>query len=176
MRVTHWGLRSRHGLPVSNSAFLSGAVSFMSSTLVIREAWVVRIDGPSVLVELIDAEGCCGCNARSSCGIGLLGRVFRRSPSRFTLRMSEPLSEGDRVSVGLHPSALMVAAVLGFGLPLSGLLLGSAGTVWLTPGNSDALALLGGLGGLLIGLALVRWRFRRAQTDARFQPVLLGKR
>ncbi len=148
----------------------------MTSTLVTREARVVRIDAASVLVELLDAEGCGGCHAQSSCGVGLLGRVFRRSPSRFILPRSEPLSEGDRVYVGLHPSALLIAAVVGFGLPLLGLLLGSSSAVWLTPGNSDTAALLGGLTGLLFGLASVRWRFRRAQSDARFQPVLLGKR
>ncbi|MCK8514747.1 SoxR reducing system RseC family protein [Methylonatrum kenyense] len=147
----------------------------MSPALVTREAQVIRVDRGAAIVELIDSAGCGGCEAKGSCGVGLLGRVFRRKPTRFTISLSEPLSEGDRVTLGLHPGALMFAAVLGFGLPLAGLLLGSTLATLLVPQMSDFAALLGGLAGLVLGLAVVRWRFHRSRNDPRFQPVLLAR-
>lgn len=147
----------------------------MTSSLITREASVVQIDGHHALVELVDTEGCGGCAAKSGCGVGLLGRVFRRRATRFRITVSGPLAVGDRVTLGLHPSALLIAAIVGFGLPLFGLLLGSALGTLAVPHRPDLAGLLGGLGGLLLGLALVRWRFRRSSNDARFQPVLLAR-
>ena len=146
----------------------------LSRPLMTRQARVVAIGPRGAHVTLIEGGGCNDCDAGSSCGVGLLGRVFRRSPSRFLISSHPELRVGDDVTLGLHPAALLLASLLGFGGPLLGMLLGGGLAAWLFSANADIPVLLGGGAGLVTGLFFVRRQLARSTNDPRFRPVLIG--
>lgn len=141
--------------------------------LMTRQARVVAI-GPRGAHVTLTEGGCTDCDAGNSCGVGLLGRAFRRSPSRFLIPSHPELRVGDDITLGLHPAALLLASLLGFGGPLLGMLLGGGLAAWLFSANADFPVLLGGGAGLVAGLFFVRRQLVRSTNDPRFRPVLIG--
>ena len=126
----------------------------------------------SLVVE-IEAEVCPRCAAGQGCGAGLF------TGGAQTVTMSVPLEEwvdalpGDRVYITLAPGSLLRAVLCLYGLPLTGLLTGSA--VALSAGVTDALAAAGSVAGLVAGLLLGRHVARRDTCLSTLQPTFGGR-
>jgi len=126
-------------------------------------------DGPRVIVDVEAGFVCPRCAAGRGCGAGLLDG--RQGARRVTARIAagaEP-APGDTVCLRLDAHGLLQAALIAYGLPLTGAALAAAGAYLLGFGDVGAAVLA--IGGLACGLALGRRQLRRSGCAARFTPV-----
>lgn len=134
---------------------------------------VVAIEPGAIWVETIQRSGCHGCSARAGCGTGLLGD-YLSSASRIRVALNswdpEEISLNDTAVIGIGENTLAGSALLVYLLPLVGLLLAALAGDALA-GETGAIA--GGVAGLLVGAALVRWHSRRHAADPAYAPLLL---
>ena len=102
---------------------------------------VAAVDGDSVWVETVKSSTCTSCSARLGCGQHL-SEKYRSNNSSAYIRVSSqwPLSEGDRVIVGIPESSLLRASALMYLLPLVMMMAG----LWLISllGGNDVMLLL----------------------------------
>ena len=124
-------------------------------------------------VVLIDAAAeCPRCAAGKGCGAGIFGGGDAR---RVEALVADGLRvrAGDAVRIDLAPRNLLRAAGEVYGAPLvCGV--GAAGLAYLL-GAGDGPGAVAALVGLAVGLALGRWRLRRAQCLQRFTPVVTAR-
>jgi len=98
-------------------------------------------------------DACAGCGKR--CGIGHL--AASRAPAEMTLPVGEKLTIGQQIEVQFDDRDLLRAALLGYLLPATLLVLGAiAGHILLEAPLNDAGTALGALAGLTFGLRLAR--------------------
>ncbi len=132
-------------------------------------AKVVSAAGDTVLVE-VDAEVCPRCAAGQGCGAGLLAGDARRVSMQVTVDRDIQLAAGDDVMLTLEPGSLLRAALALYGLPLAGLLLGTA------VGSMLAIAdFAGAAAGLVVGLLAGRWIARRDPCLSTLRPTISGR-
>ena len=119
---------------------------------------VAAVDGDSVWVETVRNSTCASCSARQGCGQHLidLNRRYRTNRAFVYIKVSSqwPLSEGDRVMVGISENSLLRASALMYLLPLVTMMTG----LWLASlfGVGDALMVLAVTAGLLLGFLPAR--------------------
>ena len=77
---------------------------------------------------------------------------------------------GDRVSIRLAPKNLLRAALIVYGMPLTGAVAASAVAYFL--GASDPAAIAMTLGGACVGLLIGRLRLRQARCLRDFTPTV----
>lgn len=122
---------------------------------------IVRATKTHYTVRIDPKAACAACAAKSGCGAASGVAVF------YDVRRRGDYQEGDRVDIVLRQGRLMGAALLVYGLPLIGLLLGALAPDLVPPEKPvgdgvRALCAFGGMGLGLLGLALVnRWVTRR---------------
>lgn len=136
---------------------------------------VVAIDDDGVWVETIRRSTCGACAARKGCGHGLLER--HAGSRRGLVRVlpgprlaARECRVGDQVLIELPESVVLKGSLTVYALPLVVMLSGAALSRPLVGG--DSAAVIGAVGGLALGLALVRWHGRRHRDDRRLQPAL----
>ncbi|WP_421621351.1 SoxR reducing system RseC family protein [Alkalilimnicola ehrlichii] len=143
-----------------------------------QQATVMARDGDHVWVEAHRQSTCSGCAAQSGCGTGALGRWLPGAVTR--LRVADPLGvrPGEQVVIAVAEGAVLRGSVMVYLVPLLGLLGGAlAGeqlSAWLSH-TGDALALMGGVSGLLLGFALARRVGADRGHRHRMQPVLVRR-
>jgi sigma-E factor negative regulatory protein RseC len=141
------------------------------------EGQVLSIDASSdparAVVEVTAAFRCERCASGKGCGAGLL--AGDEAPRRIEALVARQLDldVGDRVRVELAGNKVLRAAVLVYGLPLGGALLG-AGLAWWS-GSGDAAAALVATAGALAGIAAGRRRLRRETCLQQFRPVVIAR-
>lgn len=115
---------------------------------------VSRVEGEHVWVEVSVSGGCGRCHEAGGCGGVNIARPFGKALRELRLRNDVDASPGDRVSVVVDDAVPLRAALLTYGAPVLGVLLGAAlGTLLAADGNPDLLAALGaGAGGVLMYL------------------------
>ncbi len=136
-----------------------------------QTATVVRTEGPLAWVEAERQSTCGQCAARKGCGTAVLTEVLGRRAARMPALNPIEARPGEQVVIGLDESAMLRGAVAVYLLPLLTLL---GGAILASPGG-DGLAILGGLGGFLIGLWGLRRFHRRIARNPRYQPVILRR-
>ena len=132
---------------------------------------VVSSSDAIATVEVESPVSCRRCASGRGCGAGLLasgrpGTIDVNIPPGMALR------RGDAVRLVLDSRQLLRAAMLAYGMPLTGLLLFAAIAALVSPGAGDAGMAASGLIGLLAGFLFSRWRLRSARTCGRFVPVI----
>jgi sigma-E factor negative regulatory protein RseC len=121
---------------------------------------VVAVEGDHAWIECRRGGACAVCPGRHACEIALFS-----SPSRHRLRArtgGQACILGAEVVIGIPPGALVRAAVLAYGLPLAGLLTGTA----LGALAGTALSPAGALLGLVAGIAAATRAGRRRMPDS----------
>ena len=128
---------------------------------------------PHAVVEVAASLRCARCASGKGCGAGLLGGDDR--PRRVDALIAGGLDvrEGDEVRVELAPDSLLHAALIVYGLPLAGAVIG-AGIAYLA-GGDDLGAAIAALLGLAAGMAAGRRRLRRAACLRRFTPTVTAR-
>ncbi|HET6719936.1 MAG TPA: SoxR reducing system RseC family protein [Rhodocyclaceae bacterium] len=113
---------------------------------------VLSIAAGQAVIE-VAVQGCSSCGQKKSCGVGQLSGGGKTA--RVSLPARAGLAVGDVVSLSVPQSALNRAALLGYLLPATLLVIGSVlghGAL-----DSDLGAALGAAAGIAIGLLLVRF-------------------
>ena len=122
---------------------------------------------------LIDAAAQCPrCAAGKGCGAGIFGS---RDARRVEAVVADGLRvrAGDAVRIDLAPHNLLRAAGEVYGVPLI-FGVAAAGLAYLL-GAGDGPGAVAALAGLASGLALGRWRLRRAECLQRFTPMVTAR-
>ncbi len=134
-----------------------------------RAARIVRTEGDRARIEILDEQGDCG-----SCQGGCGGRAMDSREKRrdATLEVANPqgFPAGTRVKLVFPPMALLMSAIIGYGLPLAGLLAGAFAGRGLAERFGvppEPLSVVAGLAGLA---ALWLLAHRIARDATRFQP------
>ena len=135
----------------------------------------IEFDGtpPSAVVEVPRSLGCARCAAGKGCGAGLTGADSQPRRIAALLATGLELNEGDEVSIELAPQNVLRAALIVYGLPLGGAVIG-AGIAYLA-GAGDLGAAFAALVGLAVGLAAGRRYLGRAACLKHFTPVITGR-
>ncbi len=135
---------------------------------------IVDVGQAHVWVETEQQSSCGRCAVRSGCGQGLLNR-FASQPMKIQATVPQTLAngfkKGDWIELGIADQAVLVSSLVMYGVPLAGLLLGSAGM----SGFGDLAACAGAILGALLGRRFAREWLERFYTPDYFIPVVLGK-
>lgn len=130
-------------------------------------------DRQTVTVEVETGAICKRCESGKGCGAGLLGSNARSKVVSATVAANLDVRQGDLVSIALRPSNILQAAIVVYGYPLAGAVLGAAGGYGF--GLGDAGAALAALSGIVGGFLLARVRLRSQHCLQEFTPVVLNK-
>jgi sigma-E factor negative regulatory protein RseC len=137
-------------------------------------ARVVALAGDVVWLVPEQTTSCGHCAASASCGAPGIGTLASRLEARrFALPNTAGLQVGDHVVVGIASRALLIAALVAYGLPL---LVGlGAGVLVHLQGGSDLTTFAAMAGGLLAGLFASRIAVRHLERDAALSPHFLRR-
>lgn len=132
---------------------------------------VVAIEAGLAWVESARQGGCSSCASKGACGSQMLGEALSPAPASNRVLAQDDLgvSVGDEVLFGIPEDGALRAALVMYGVPLLGLMLG----VVLTQAWGDGWAGLTGFLGLGLGLLLVRlWPHSRSVA---VRPLILER-
>jgi positive regulator of sigma E activity len=133
-----------------------------------RDAIVVAVAEDCLELSVDDAPSCTACAGRG-CGIGPLVAVLRTTPAswRIVRPSGSAYRTGDRVRLSCPGASLLWAALLVYGLPLTGLAAGAAAGAWLLPGAADLGAAAGAVAGVAVVLAALGRRLHGIASPLR---------
>lgn len=126
---------------------------------------------PSAVVEVAAAFSCARCAAGKGCGAGVFGSGRKNRHIEALIAAGVEIREGDEVSIELAPRHLLNAALIVYGLPLVGALVG-AGIAY-SLGLGDLLASIAALAGIAAGIAIAHRRAARGQCQ--FTPTIVSR-
>lgn len=122
---------------------------------------VKELDGTDVIIEVAPVSAGCGrCHEEGGCGSNLLNQSLRsKKASLYRLPNQIAAKVGDRVVLSVPEGAVLRASLWAYLIPAILLILGAAlGTALFA---HDAMALLGGGFGLMLGLLVLRYVQKR---------------
>ncbi|MBT8108760.1 MAG: SoxR reducing system RseC family protein [Gammaproteobacteria bacterium] len=125
-------------------------------------------------VEVTSAQRCARCASGKGCGAGLVGNDGRLRRVSALVPAGCELAIGDEVRIELAPDSLLGAALIAYGLPLAGAVVG-AGAGYLA-GLEDVAAATTALAGLAVGVFIGRARLRRGRSRRCFRPTIVARR
>lgn len=130
-------------------------------------------DGVRALVDVDAREVCPRCAAGRGCGAGIFGgrKKIRRVEARIAPGLD--IDKGDTVRIELAPRNILRAAVIVYGLPLSGAAVAAAVAYFAGLGDAGAAALA--ILGLLAGLYAGKRHLDRQACIVQFTPVVAGR-
>ena len=94
------------------------------------------------MVEIAAAPGCARCASGKGCGAGVLAGDERLRSVEALIAHGLAVREGDRVSIQLAPKNLLRAALIVYGLPLTGAVVASAAAHLLGASDPAAVAMV----------------------------------
>ncbi len=140
-------------------------------------ALILSCEGEFAHIETKPQGSCGGCSASSVCGTGVFSKVFGNRKTVVRIVNAINAKPGDQVIIGLQESALSKVSFIFYLAPIVSMILlaviGQEAAISFGYASHDLFAIIGGVVGFISGLALVRTFARRAQSDSRYQPVML---
>lgn len=86
-------------------------------------AEVVAVDGNRITVTTELKTACSGCAQNTTCGAGLLSKMFADRHAQFTVVSEQPVKVGERVELSVPESEFTRFALMLYGLPILALTL-----------------------------------------------------
>ncbi|MEE4278029.1 MAG: SoxR reducing system RseC family protein [Halieaceae bacterium] len=145
---------------------------------------VVGLEGDAVWVETLRQSTCGSCAARSGCGHGLVNAAVSRGSralveARRAASLGDDLELFDTVELSLPERSFLTAAAALYGLPIAAAVAGALLAQGLigpaAAAAADLWAASGALGGVIAGLALVRWLSRRGLATGAYTPEVTAR-
>ncbi len=127
-----------------------------------QKATVVSYDEKTIWLEAERQSTCDGCQVKKGCGTGLLAKHVGKRFSRIAVAKTMDVHIGQQVQLAIPEESLLQGAVLMYILPL--IMMFAFSAIAQTLNVSEALEIIAGIAGLLIGFYWVRIRLQR-QTD-----------
>ncbi len=133
---------------------------------------VIERQNDMVRIRAAARSGGCGrCNEPGGCGSAKVGSMFRAEDAEIWVRDRLGVEMGERVLVCLDEGVSMHAALLGYMIPVVGIVVGAIlGVVLGGTASPDGAAVVGALAGLGGGILVSRWMGRGRPVDA--EPIL----
>lgn len=122
------------------------------------------------VVEVDVSTACPRCAAGKGCGAGLFTGSSRKRQVEAIVGEHLSLAEGDSVEIRLASENLLNAALIVYGIPLSGAIV-AAGLAYLLQLGDSAAAFAAVLG-LGFGLLIGRWQLSRGECIENFVPYV----
>lgn len=132
-------------------------------------AEVVAVDGRRITLSTQLKTACSGCQQNTSCGAGILSKVFADRNARFTVDSELPVQIGDHVEITMDEADFTRYALLLYGLPIIGLFIVAMLLTQLSSLSEGIIILLSFSGFGAIFWALKQW-FR--QRDVKVQQLI----
>jgi sigma-E factor negative regulatory protein RseC len=141
-----------------------------------EHALVIGVEQDVALLEVVRRSACGLCGKTRGCGISLFGRLFGHKNNVFKAENTIHAKPGDNVVVAIEERAVLMSAMVVYGVPLGVLLLGAILGNALSDGTSsqaDMYAFAGAIAGLLSGLGWVKGYATARVMSHRYQPTIL---
>lgn len=140
-----------------------------------ERAVVSRLDGGTVWVKAFGPGVCPRCAQGQGCGGGIFSKLIGMQRPEVPVRTQvQNLSAGDTVIVALDEAVLMRASLSVYLAPLAGMfVLGAFAQLVLK--THDLLVAGFGIAGLAAGFLWTRMHSQRAESSARYRPLILRK-
>lgn len=141
-----------------------------------EHALVVGVEQDVALLEVVRRSACGLCGKTRGCGISLFGRLFGHKNNVFKAENTIHAKPGDNVVVAIEEQAVLMSAMVIYGVPLGALLLGAILGNALSDGTAsqaDMYAFAGAVAGLLLGLGWVKGYATARVMSHRYQPTIL---
>jgi sigma-E factor negative regulatory protein RseC len=141
-----------------------------------EHALVVGVEQDVALLEVVRRSACGLCGKTRGCGISLFGRLFGHKNNVFKAENTIHAKPGDNVVVAIEEQAVLMSAMVIYGVPLGALLLGAILGNTLSDGTAsqaDMYAFAGAVAGLLLGLGWVKGYATARVISHRYQPTIL---
>jgi len=126
--------------------------------------------GRRAMVDVGASAACPRCAAGKGCGAGLFATQNERRCLEALIPDGLHCAVGDIVEVSLTTDNVFRAALVVYGLPMSGAIVAAAIAFALALTDSAAVAVA--LGGLMLGLAIARQHLNRLACLRRFVPTI----
>ncbi len=136
---------------------------------------VTSVEPGFVWVTCARQAGCERCAAGKGCGGGLLSRLLGDRLHRVRAISNAPVSTGQQVVIGLDESVLIRSAMMVYGVPIVGVILGALFAWLAAPDAPEWVTIGGGVVGLTAGFLVTRQFENRFKKRRRFQPIVLRR-
>jgi sigma-E factor negative regulatory protein RseC len=137
-------------------------------------AHVVGVEGDQIWLEPEQTGTCGGCSSASACGAKGIGTVANRLEARrFKIANPAGLMMGERVVIGIRENTLVRASLTAYAIPLASMLGSGILAQWAE--GRDGVTMLAMLGGLAIGLLLMRMSASRMSQRGELAPHFLRR-
>ncbi|MDH5546785.1 MAG: SoxR reducing system RseC family protein [Gammaproteobacteria bacterium] len=144
-----------------------------------EKAIVTAVEGEYAWVEHQRQTACGSCSASTGCGTQALSKIWGDKRNRVRVLNNIGARVGEEIVLGLEEGALVKGSLALYFVPLLGLFLGAAagGGICsiLRIEFTDAIQIVFGLIGLVLGLAWARRFSRSIENDSRYQAVALRR-
>jgi sigma-E factor negative regulatory protein RseC len=144
--------------------------------MLVETGRVVAVEQDGVWVETVRSSTCGSCAARKGCGHGLMNQIsdgqrglVRVLPGRI---LPSECHLNDEVEISIPEEVILTGSLVVYIMPLLVMLAGAGMAARYTDG--DLASALGAVGGLALGMLLVRWHAHRHRNDRRLQPQLMA--
>ena len=138
-----------------------------------QQAVVTAIHGTQAEVSVQRQTACGGCDQATGCSTSVLAGLFNRRSELIMVDNPIGAEPGDQVVLGIEESALQIASLIAYLLPILGLVLGAAFGSLL---GAEPVSVVSGLLGLIVGLFLTRSLGNAANERARYRIRILKNR
>lgn len=142
--------------------------------MIIETGRIVAIENTGVWVETIQKTACGSCKAEKGCGQRLINKWDgHTSYIRVLLEGRSPAGyqAGDEIQIGIPEEVIAKSSLTAYIIPL--LVLVIATSIAHVQFANEAITIISGFTGLLLGGLIVRWHSWRNRHNPELQPILV---
>jgi sigma-E factor negative regulatory protein RseC len=148
--------------------------------IVEEQGVIVSLDGNYASVAPLAQSDCQSCASSGSCGTTLLSPLFANKKRVLVAENTINARPGDEVIIGLNRTALVIASLMVYLLPLLVLVLAAVAGEALAQASGledgELIAIFSGLGAAWLTFIFVSRIIRSALFSAYFEPILIDRR
>ena len=147
--------------------------------MVEEQGVIVSLEGHMANVAPLSQTGCQSCSSSGACGTSLLKPLFGNKQRMLAAENTIDAQPGDQVVIGLNRTALVLASLMVYLLPLillvAGAISGAAIANTFSFEKAEPVSILCGLGAASMTFIIVRRIVKSAYFSAFFEPVILNR-
>lgn len=137
-------------------------------------AVILECAGEYAQVQTERSSACGSCSSRSACETASLKEEADKAPDVVLQALNTVGAQpGERVVIGFEEEALTKASMAFYAVPLVSFILFALVGQWLA--SSEAMAAVGGIAGLALGLLWLRYFSTKVSQDEHYQAVVLRR-
>jgi positive regulator of sigma E activity len=147
--------------------------------MICHQGRVLSVAQDSALIVVDPEHACQACSSGKGCGMSVFSRWLGSRVVSLKVETTGSWTPGQAVSLKVAPELLLRMAAWAYGVPLLGFVAGAGIATWsvqdsLSGAGTDLIALMCGVGGLLIGgLGVRRWAAPLALSAGSGRDILI---